>query len=101
MDPATDNSSWADYSARKHLFVAVLVPGLFGVLFLAGAYLVERHGWHGLTWPLAAWVVAVAYAGRRLQAFRCPRCQHHFFRRSPPLLALRATRCVNCMLSKE
>ena len=93
--------SWADYRSRKRLFWGVLVPGLLAVLFVASAYLIEPHGRQGLLWPLAAWATVVACAGHRLQRFRCPRCRHRFFRRTPPLLALRAKHCVNCMLSKE
>lgn len=101
MDRATDVSTWADYRTRKRRFWMLLVLGLVAVLFLSSAYLIERHGRHGLFWPLAAWAVVVAYAGYRLQAFRCPRCQRRFFHRSPPLLALRASRCVNCALPKD
>ena len=101
MHRATDLSTWADYRFRKRLFLGLLVAGLAAVLFLAAAFLVERHGRHGLYWPLAGWALLVACAGYWLQAFRCPRCGHRFFRRSPPLLALRAKRCINCMMGKE
>lgn len=101
MHRADDIPTWADYRNRKRLFWGLLIPGLLAVLFVAAAYLIERHGWHGLFWPLAAWAAAVVYAGHRLQGFRCPRCHHRFFRRNPPVLALRAKCCVNCMLSKE
>ena len=101
MDRTTDISTWADYRARMRLLLVVMLLGLVVVLMGASAYLVERHGRVGLVWPLLAWAAAVVCAGIRLQGFRCPRCQHHFFRRSPPLLALRARQCVNCSLPKE
>lgn len=101
MNHATDLSTWADYHARKRLFVAVLVLGLVVVLMGASIYLIDRHGRMGLFWPLLLWAVAVGYTGIRLQDFRCPRCQRRFFHRSPPLLALRRSQCVNCSLPKE
>jgi len=70
-------------------------------LGLAEAWLIERWGMPGLVAPLLGWVLAVAWTGHRLQAFRCPRCEKRFFHRSPPLLPLRAERCVHCMQSKD
>jgi hypothetical protein len=94
-------STWADYHRLSAVFWSLLLLGLAGTLAVAALFLVERHGIHGLLWPMLAWLAAVAYAGYHLQAFRCPRCQRRFFRSHPPLLALRARRCVNCMLPKE
>ncbi|RZA18305.1 MAG: hypothetical protein EOP93_11525 [Lysobacteraceae bacterium] len=101
MARATDVPSWADYHSRRLWLWTALVLGLVAALAVAFAWAIEHHGRLGLLWPLAAWAVVVAHAVRRLQDFRCPRCQRHFFRRNPPLLALRARRCVNCSLPKE
>ena len=98
---SADISTWADYQRRSRTFWGLLLLGLAGTVAIAAAFLIERHGLHGLLWPLLAWAAAVLYAGHRLQAFRCPRCSRRFFRSNPPLLALRGTRCVNCMLPKE
>ena len=94
-------TTWADYRRLSRLFWALLVLGLVATLTIAGMFLVERHGIHGLLWPLLAWASAVVYAGLRMQEFRCPRCHRRFFRRSPPLLALRGRQCINCSLPKE
>lgn len=96
-----DTSTWADYHRHARLFWALLLLGLVATLAIINAFLIERHGVHGLVWPLLAWAAAVAYTGYRLQAFRCPRCQRRFFRSHPPLLALLRKHCVNCMLPKE
>ncbi len=98
---SADISTWADYQRLSRTFWGLLLLGLAGTVAIAAAFLVERHGLHGLVWPLLAWAAVVAYAGYRLQAFRCPRCSRRFFRSSPPLLALRGKRCVNCMLPRE
>lgn len=95
------SSTWADYHVRSRTFWSVLVLGLAAALAAAEIMLVEPFGAGGLWWPLAAWLVAAAWAGHRLQSFICPRCDHRFFRRSPPLLAIRAKRCVRCMLTKD
>ncbi len=97
----SDLSTWADYRVRSRTFWALLVLGLAGTLAFAATFLVERHGLHGLVWPLLAWAAAVVYAGYRLQSFRCPRCKRRFFHSHPPLLALRGKHCVNCMLPRE
>ena len=98
---SADIPTWADYRRLSRTFWAVLLLGLVGVLAIAAAFFIERHGLYGLVWPLLAWAAAVVYAGYRFQAFRCPRCKRRFFRSHPPLLALRGKRCVNCMLPKE
>lgn len=97
----TKTSTWADFRARKRLLMAVLVLGPVVVLMVASEYFIETHGRKALIWPLLAWAAAAVYAAFRLQGFRCPRCQRRFFRRSPPLLALRARQCVSCSLPKE
>ena len=96
----TQTSTWADFHARKRLLMALSLLGPIVALVVASGY-VETHGRMGLAWPLLAWAAATVYAAVRLQAFRCPRCQRRFFRRSPPLLALRARQCVNCSLPKD
>lgn len=93
-------STWADYHASSRTFWSVLLFGLAAVMGLAEFVLIESWGASGLWWPLTFWLIAVALAGHRLQSFICPRCGHKFFRRSPPLLAIRAKRCVHCLLSK-
>lgn len=99
MTAATSN--WADYRVRSRVFWGVLLLGLIAAVSAAEFLLIESLGAGGLWWPLLAWAVAVTWAGYRLQAFICPRCEHHFFRRSPPLLPLKAHRCVHCMLTKD
>ncbi len=94
-------STWADYHLRSRTFWGVLVLGLMTAVAAAELVLIESLGARGLWWPLLAWAVSVAWVGHRLQAFICPRCEHRFFRRSPPLLPLRAHRCVHCMLTKD
>jgi hypothetical protein len=94
-------STWADYRIRSSAFWGALFLGPLFALGLAEAYLIERWGMAGLLLPLLAWILAVAGTGRRLQAFLCPRCEKRFFHRSPPLLPLRAERCVHCMQSKD
>lgn len=94
-------STWADYRTRSRAFWLTLSLGLVAAIALAEFVLIERMGARGLLWPMAAWLVAVAWSGYRLQAFICPRCENRFFRRSPPLLAIRANRCVHCLLSKD
>jgi len=98
---SADTPNWIDYRRRARIFWCLLLLGLGATLATASVFLVERLGLHGLTWPLLGWAIAVAGSGLHWQAFRCPRCSRRFFRRHPPLLALRATRCVNCMLPKE
>ena len=99
--PASRTSTWADYHARSRTFWGALTLGLVAAVVAAEFVLIEPLGAGGLWWPLAAWAVAVAWAGHHLQSFICPRCEHRFFRRSPPLLAIRAQRCVHCMLTKD
>ncbi|MES2858479.1 MAG: hypothetical protein V4704_04795 [Pseudomonadota bacterium] len=94
-------SNWADYRARSRTFWGVLLFGLAAAVAAAEFVLIEALGARGLWWPLTAWLVASAWAGHRLQSFMCPRCEHRFFRRSPPLLPIRAKRCVHCMLTKD
>ena len=94
-------SNWADYQVRSRTFWGVLVLGLVAAVAAAEVVLIESFGARGLWWPLAAWLVAAGWAGHRLQSFMCPRCDHRFFRRSPPLLPIRAKRCVHCMLTKD
>lgn len=94
-------STWADYYARSRTFWGVLTLGLVAAVAAAEFVLIERFGARGLWWPLATWAVASAWAAHRLQGFICPRCDHGFFRRSPPLLPLRAKRCVHCLLTKD
>lgn len=96
-----DMSSWTEYRFRARLFWAALLLGLVATLAIASLLLVERLGLHGIVWPLLLWALAVLAAGLYWQGFRCPRCAKRFFRSSPPLLALRRERCVNCMLPKE
>ncbi len=98
---SADISTWADYRRLSRTFWGLLLLGLAATVVVATLFLVERHGLHGLVWPLLGWAAVVAYAGVRLQGFRCPRCKRRFFRSHPPLLALRGKRCVNCMLPKE
>jgi len=100
MTIETSKSTWADYRQRMLLLWAVLVPGLVIAVASAEFVLIQRMGAHGLMWPLIAWAAAVAWAVHRLQRFLCPRCGLRFFRRSPPLLALLAKRCVHCMNTK-
>ena len=98
---ALPDSTWAEYASRSRRLWYLLGLGLLVVLAIARLFLIEHIGWHGLTWPLAVWALAVVTAALHLQDFRCPRCQRRFFRRAPPLLALRRSRCVNCCLPKE
>ena len=100
MDNA-EPSTWADYRRLSCSFWVVLSLGLAATLVIAARFLVERYGIHGLAWPLVAWLAVAAYAGWRLQAFRCPRCNNRFFDSYPPLLAIFDKRCANCMLPKE
>lgn len=101
MTIETRKSTWADYRQRVMLLWAALVPGLVIAVASAEFVLIERMGARGLMWPMFAWGAAVAWAVHRLQRFPCPRCGRRFFRSSPPLLTLRAKRCVNCMNSKD
>lgn len=95
------DSTWADYTTRTRRLWWLLGPGLLVVLAAARLLLVERYGWHGWLWPLAGWAAALALSGLHLQAFLCPRCQRHYFRQRPRLLALRAQRCMHCCLPKD
>jgi len=94
-------SNWGDYRVRKWTFWVVLSLGLVATLAMAELVLIERYGWRGLAAPALAWLALTCVAGWRWQRFRCPRCEHRFFRSSPPLLAMRARRCVHCMLTKD
>ena len=94
-------STWADYRIRARLFWLLLLVGPFVALVTAELWLIEHYGLHGLVWSLAAWLGALLLAAWHWQSFRCPRCERRFFERRPLLLALRARRCINCMLSKE
>lgn len=94
-------SNWSDYRTRSRTFWCALIVGSVSAIACAEFVLIERLGVPGLLWPLAAWVAALAWASHRWQDFICPRCSHHFFRRNPPLLPLRAKRCVHCLLSKD
>lgn len=94
-------SNWADYRVRSRTFWGVFVLGFVAAVAAAEFLLIESLGARGLWWPLGAWLVAAAWAGHRLQSFICPRCEHRFFRRSPPLLPIRAQRCVHCLLTKD
>ena len=96
-----DISTWADYRRLSRTFWGLLLLGLAATVAIAAAFLVARLGLHGLVWPLLAWAAAVAYAGHRLQGFRCPRCHRRFFHSHPHLLALRGKRCVHCMLPRD
>ena len=98
---STAVSTWSDYRRRSRLFWGVLLLGLAVALAIASLFLIERLGLHGLAWPLLGWVALVLATGLHWQAFRCPRCRRRFFRRHPPLLALRGNQCVNCMLPKD
>ena len=100
VQPLVD-STWGDYADRTRMIWYLLGPGLLAVLLGARLFMIEHLGWHGLFWPLGAWAAAVALASLRLHDFRCPRCQHHFFRQRPRLLALRAQHCMHCCLPKE
>jgi len=93
--------SWADYRIRTRLFWVLFLFGPIVALGTGALWLVERFGLHGLGWPLVAWVVAMLLATWHWQSFRCPRCERRFFNRQPFLLALRAKRCVHCMMSKD
>lgn len=95
------DSTWADYASRSRRLWCLLGIGLLAVLAVARLFLIEHLGWHGLSWPLALWSLAVVTAALHLQDFRCPRCQLRFFHRAPLLLALRGSRCVHCCLPKE
>ena len=95
------DSTWADYASRSRRLWYSIGAGLLAVVALARLFLIEHLGWHGLTWPLALWILAVVAAALHLQDFRCPRCQQRFFRRTPPLLALRRSSCVHCCLTKD
>jgi len=90
------HSNWADYRNRKWSFLTTLLLGLPLALVLAEFVLIERYGAPGLAWPVGAWALAVCVLGMRWQRFRCPRCADRFFRSSPPLVAMRARRCVHC-----
>jgi len=94
-------STWADYRVRSQMFWCALLPGLVVAVGAAEVVLIERWGMTGLAAPMVAWLTLVAFTGYRLQAFLCPRCDRRFFRRSPPLLPIRAERCVHCMQSKD
>ncbi|QIL19517.1 hypothetical protein [Thermomonas sp. HDW16] len=100
-DHAAPASTWDDYYQRRRLCWILLGPGLLAVLLLGRLLLIEHLGWYGLLSPLALWAVLLLLACLHLQKFRCPRCQCRFFAKHPPLLALRAGRCVHCMLPKD
>ncbi len=90
-------STWADFLLwRRILWWVILVGPLVAVVLWATFTGSER-----VLLPLALWGLAVLLVALRLQRFHCPRCQHHFFRLWPPLLGLKAQRCVSCMLPKE
>ena len=93
--------TWADYRSRARLFWVLLLFGPIVALGTGTLWLVEHFGLHGLSWPLAAWLVVLLLAAWHWQSFHCPRCERRFFRRQPFLWALRGKRCVNCMLSKD
>lgn len=101
MPQRTEHHNWSDYRRRSRLFWCALLLGPVIVLLVATEWLLERHGVHGLAWPLAAWSLTVLATGLHWQAFRCPRCNRRFFRRRPLLLALRASHCRQCMLPKD
>lgn len=94
-------STWADYRRRSRFFWGLLVFGPIAAVAVGALWLVEHIGLHGLVWPVAAWLVALLLAAWHWQSFHCPRCERRFFERRPLFLALRAKRCVNCMLSKD
>lgn len=94
-------ATWADYHTRRRLFWASVWLGPWLALAIGALWLVERHGVHGLLWPLLAWLALVAWTGAHWQASRCPRCGHRFFPARPFLLALRAPRCAHCALPKD
>ena len=90
-------STWADFLLWRRVFWTVIV---FGPMLAIAASMVIT-GSDRVLLPLALWGLAVILVSLRLQRFRCPRCQHHFFPQRPPLLGLMAHRCVSCMLPKE
>jgi len=96
-----EQSNWADYQLLKWMFWIVLVGGLAVALVAAERVLIDRYGAPGLFAAIGAWLVSTAVAASRWQRFRCPRCQHRFFRSTPPLLAILADRCVHCSQSKD
>lgn len=94
-------TSWSVYQLRRRLFWACLLVGPVIALVTAATLLVEPWGVHGLVWPLVAWATVTLVAAMRWQACRCPRCEERFFARNPPVLALRTSHCVHCMLPKD
>ncbi|RZJ02476.1 MAG: hypothetical protein EOP39_22585 [Rubrivivax sp.] len=101
MTTTATRATWSEYRKRARLFWAVLLLGPIFALALASAFLVERLGIHGVVWPLLLWALAALAVAMYWQGFVCPRCKHRFFRNSPPVLALLARRCVNCMMPKD
>ena len=88
-------STWADFLLWRRILWAVIVLGPI----LAIAASMALTGSERVRLPLAVWGVVSLLVALKLQRFRCPRCQHHFFPKR--LLGLTATRCVSCMLPKE
>lgn len=100
-DAKSAAAGWPAYHRRRRTFWAVLLLGPVLAIALAANFLMPHLGIHGLLWPLLAWLALSLFTGLRWQASRCPRCGHRFFAQSPPLLALRASQCVHCMLPKD
>ncbi len=74
VDPA-----WQDYQRRIRCFLLAWLGGFV----LIAALLVPLDALGSPDWtPMAlgiAWMAAFAWAGLRLQQFRCPRCSNAFF----------------------
>ena len=90
---------WHEYRKRRNICIAFLVLSLpYAVVGVA----VESRNAKILL--LAAWMVALILVKNYFDAWRCPRCGKHFFRRYwftlHFLLPMLQRRCDHCGLAK-
>ena len=91
--------SWRDLRRREFLFwffVLSYVPGILLIICIVNAFEHDVPEHLGVYFSVA-WLVGFVGTGLYRQNFRCPRCQHYFFRR-PGFVDPYARSCVNCKL---
>lgn len=94
FDPSDYSSPWADYRARRRLFLGVWLGGL-PVMFVSGRLI---SGCAALL-LVPVWIAGSVFTAVHLASFPCPRCGQRFsgsWRISNPF----AQKCVHCGLPK-
>jgi hypothetical protein len=92
-------AAWRDLEHRSAVLWLMLFGCIPGVFLLA--YLLNDLLFQGAPSVIVAlaWMAAIAWAGRRMASFACPRCSGAFFENWYFLKPLRRN-CAHCSLSR-